>query len=80
MLIKILGHYAKTPQFRDTLWKIKLKMAQIIARLFGFHGDMAVLCMKFCLYVTQIKSTHHALSIGILNNMCVNIIGELLSP
>ena len=28
--------------------KIDLKIAQILAWLFGFHGDMAVLCMKFC--------------------------------
>ena len=48
MLIEILGHYAKIPQFRGALWKIELKMAHIIAWLFGFHGDMAVFCMTFC--------------------------------
>ena len=46
MLIEILGHYARTPQFRGALWKLELKMAQTIAWLFGFHGDMDVLCKK----------------------------------
>ena len=48
MLIALLGHCAKTPQFRGTLWIIELKMAQIIAWLFGFHSDMAVFCKMFC--------------------------------
>ena len=30
MLIEILSHYAKTTQLRSTLWKIWLKMAQMI--------------------------------------------------
>ena len=48
MLIEILCHYAKTPQFRGALWKLELKMAQTIAWLFCFHGDMDVLCKKGC--------------------------------
>ena len=48
LLIETFGHYAKTPQFRDTLWEMELNMAQIIVWLFGFHGDMAVLCINFC--------------------------------
>ena len=48
MLIKVISQYGKTTQFRGTLWKVDLKMAQIIACVFGFHGDMAVFCMKCC--------------------------------
>ena len=48
MLIEILSHYGKTPQFMGTLWKMELNMAQIIAWLFGFGGNIAVLCVKFC--------------------------------
>ena len=47
-MIEIFGHYAKPPQFRGTLWKMELNMPQIIVWLFGFYGDVAVLCMKFC--------------------------------
>ena len=55
MLIEILCHYAKTPPFRATLWKMEIKMTRIIAWLFGFHGDMAVL-WSFLLYIMkQIK-------------------------
>ena len=64
ILTDILSHYAKTHQFKGTLWKIGLKMVQIIAWLFGFHGDMAL--YEALLYImTQIKSTHYGLSIGI---------------
>ena len=48
MLIEILCHYAKMHHFKGTLWKIGLKMAQLIALLFDVHGDKAVFCMKFC--------------------------------
>ena len=48
MLIGILGHYAKMPHVRGTLWKTELKMAQIIAWLFDFHSNMVVLRMTFC--------------------------------
>ena len=57
MLAEILSHYAKKNHFKGTLWKTTLKMAQIIACLFGFHGDVdtAVPCMKFCYTMNQIN-------------------------
>ena len=48
MLTEILSQYTKMHNFRGTLWKTELKVNRIIAWLFGFHGDMAVLCMNVC--------------------------------
>ena len=39
MLIEILSHYAKMPHFKSTLWKTDIKMAQIIAWVFGSDDE-----------------------------------------
>ena len=46
--LKSLVTMLKHPSFRGTLWKMEQKMALIITWLFGFYGDMAVICVKFC--------------------------------
>ena len=48
MLIGILCQYAKAPHYCGTLWKTEIKSAQIIAWLFEFDSDIAVLGMTFC--------------------------------
>ena len=69
MLIEILGHYAKTPHFRDTLWKTELTIAQIIVWFPWCYRCR--LYEVLCYMAKQIICTHHGLYIGILYSICV---------